>query len=384
MSDVCFPLQDGCSIHPADIQAEQCDLHKPLIGFTCERKYTSSGYSSSGKPISESSSGHGTSLISKEDACEQALQQAKDRAAELLRYKYAVTAMISGYGPDQFRFISPKSERKEEERWTGIAEKKQWDYKVTAVIPHLETIEPLWIAVQLLRKQTERPYIVIVDTGSNIKTMELLERMRADDLEIHYIRSNNYRHPSQPVPAAMDLAHSLCSTDYLFHTHSDVFLRRDDLIEDLLRICNEHVPIVGYQMSPRGWITPEWKGMIGHTLSLFHLPSIEKAGATWSMERAFRSDAALSKEMCGWPDTETGFNRVIKKHGIQPFFIGDDENWVRQVDRNMDHVRSYPGSQIYAEEYFKTAEGWMLDAMRDALPRILGKEAFERLSLTIK
>ncbi len=376
-NEVCFPLQDGCSIHPADIPAEQCRSNLPPIGFTCEAKYTSSGYSSSGTKIKASSSGHGTSLISKEDACDLALQEAKERAAELLKYKYAVTAMISGYGPDNYRYVAPINGYAKN-RWQGTNKTKQWDFKVTAMIPHLETIEPLWVAVQLLRQQTERPYICIVDTGSSPRTLELLERMRSDDLEIHYVRSNNYRHPSQPVAAAMDLAHSLCSTDYLFHTHSDVFLRRNDLIEDLLRLCNEKVPAIGYQMSNRDWITPEWEGMLGHTINLLHLKTIEQTGASWSMERTCREDESLMKSYKvagGWPDTETGFNRIIKKFGIKPVFIGDDENWIRQKDRNMDHFRSYAGSMLYSTEHFAKAELWMLAAM---------KEAFERLSLTIK
>lgn len=371
----CFPLHEGLTMHPADI-GPLCDQPVSPVGFACVQSYTSSGYSSSGKKIKQTEQGIATSLISHDDACDKAFEIARDRAAELLKLKYLVTSLIRGYGPDQFKFVVPKSGNfgdDSKEKWTGINKKKQWEYKVTAMIPHLETIEPLWIAVQLLRKQTERPYICIVDTGSSLRTMELLERMRDEDLEIHYVRSNNYRHPSQPVPVAMDLAHSLCSTEYLFHTHSDVFLKRNDLIEDLLRICNEKVPAIGYQMSPRDWITPEWEGMLGHTLSLLHLPTIEKTGASWSIEHCYRSEPGLIesyKQTGGWPDTETHFNRRLKQFGIKPFFIGDDVNFVRQTDRNLDHCRSYVGSQLYDEGYFKKAEGWMLDAMTEALQRL--------------
>lgn len=368
--EICFPLHQGLTMQPHEIE---CNQPRPTDGWTCKQSYTSSGYSSSGAKIKAKEFGIGFSEVSMDDACDRAYERAVERAAELLRYKYLVTARITGYGQDNYKFVSPKGDREGEQRWEGICKKKPSEYKVTAVIPHLETIEPLWIAVQLLRKQTERPYIIVIDTGSSPRTVELLERMRAEDLEITYLKSHSYRHTSCPVAIALDLAHSICATEYLLHTHVDVFLRRDDLIEDCLRICGEKIPVVGYQMSERSWITDEWRGMVGHSLAMMYLPEIEKTGATWSIEKAFRSDPSLIRQNGGWPDTETGFNRILKKNGIKPYFIGDDQNFIRQVDRNIDHVRSYPGARMYSSEHFSKAEDWMLDAM---------KEAFQRLSLT--
>jgi len=126
-------------------------------------------------------------------------------------------------------------------------------------------------------------------------------------------------------------------------------------------------------MSPRNWLTDEWEWMLGHSLAILHLPSIEKSGASWSIERLFRDDPELInqwKQVNGWPDTETGWNRTIKKFGIKPFFIGFDENYKRQTDGNIDHIRSYPGSQLYSKEYFSTAEGWMLSAIKQILNRL--------------
>jgi len=62
----------------------------------------------------------------------------------------------------------------------GRIQPKPWDYRVTAAIPHLNTIEPLKMCVRLLLAQTERPYILIVDTGSSSEALKELEAMRSE------------------------------------------------------------------------------------------------------------------------------------------------------------------------------------------------------------
>lgn len=348
-------------------------FEKPDNAFKCAVKYTSSGVDVGGGKITATKEGYGTSTTSQDAACDVALLDAQNKAAELLYYKSLIQNFITGFGDDNYRNVAPLATLDVPKPWQGRFESKPWKYVVTAVIPHLETIEPLWVCVQLLRKQTIRPYIVIVDTGSSPRTREFLERMRAPDLEISYIMSNCYRSSSGPVPVAMDLAHSLCSTEYLFHTHSDVFMRRDDFLQDLICCCEEFSPVVGYRMSDRGWITNEWEWMVGHTATMMHLPTLDRTGATWSMERIYRQDEVLkarAEAVNGWPDTETGYNYILKANGIKPYFIGNDINFQRFVDENIDHVRSYPGAQLYSSEYFKTAEVWMLDAIKEALNRL--------------
>lgn len=256
---------------------------------------------------------------------------------------------------------------------SGCSESKPWEYRVTACIPHLETVEPLAVCIDVLRCQTERPYIVIIDTGSSTATRRELEKFRAADLEIHYIAAHGYRHPSEPVAVALDLAHAVCRTDYLFHSHSDCFLTRDDFLAELVARCDRENPVIGYRMSPRDWATDEWQWMVGHTATLLHMPTMHSIGATWSMQRA-RSQFGYSIDegrAGGWPDTETAFNRVLRDSSIAPEFIGADVNGERQTDGNIDHVRSYAGSKLYSKVYHEKATPWMVAALTEARVRVV-------------
>jgi hypothetical protein len=251
----------------------------------------------------------------------------------------------------------------------GRATKKPWDYEFTAAIPHLNTIESLRACIELVRLQSVQPYLMVVDTGSPPEVCSQLERMRGDDLEVHYIRGHAYRHSSEPVTAALDLAQTLCRTPHLLHLHSDVFFRRRDFAESLMRVCNANTPVVGYRMSPRDWITREWEWMVGHTASMLYMPSIHRAGVTWSMQRMHHQFAQPWQVANGWPDTETGFNLALREAGIVPVFIGYDRNGERQIDDNIDHVRSYPGSKAYSAERYREAQRWMKHALVDAEDR---------------
>ena len=253
--------------------------------------------------------------------------------------------------------------------WEGRITRKPWDYPITAVIPHLETVEPLRAVVELLRLQTQRPYIIVIDTGSSDVSRAALEGMRGPDLEIHYIAGHAYRHSSGAVGVAQDVGLALCRSEYLFCTHADCFLRRRDYLEFLLRQCGPECPVVGYEMSPRDWITDDWQGMVSHTATLLHMPTIRGVGANWDFERA-HSQFGVPRGTNGWPDTETTFNLVLRGAGIKPRLIGHEENFKRHVDENVDHVRSYPGSLVYAAQYHETAQEWMAEALMDAWERV--------------
>lgn len=241
---------------------------------------------------------------------------------------------------------------------------------MTACIPHLDTIEPLRACIELLRRQTLRPFIMVLDTGSPPEVCEQLEAMRADDLEIHFVRSHGWEHSSEAVTVAMDLAQTLCRTTLCFHTHADCFLRRKNLLEDWAKICNVNTPVVGYRMSPRDWVTKEWEWMVGHTALMCYMPSIHRAGATWAHRRSFFAYQYPVRNIGGWPDTETAFNHAIRDAGIVAVFLGNDRNGERQTDDNIDHVRSFAGSKTYSPDYHSGARDWMADALREAGERI--------------
>ena len=60
--------------------------------------------------------------------------------------------------------------------WEGNCAKKPWDYEITAVIPVMDTFEQLEICIRLLKSQTIRPYIVVIDTGSIPEEFEKIDR----------------------------------------------------------------------------------------------------------------------------------------------------------------------------------------------------------------
>lgn len=280
----------------------------------------------------------------------------------------------SPVGP--FCHVAPAGTRDCAPSYHGRHPVKPWDYSVTAVVPHLDTLEELKACVALLRAQTIPPYILIIDTGSPPATAAKLEAMRAADLEIHYIAGHGYEHSSEVVCAALDLAHSLCRTRWIFHTHADCFLRRRDLLETWLRITNANTPAVGYRMSPRDWpmndgtCVTDWQWMIGHVAAMFYMPSIYRAGATWSMRRALHAYGIPFNFGLGWPDTEVGFNYGLRAAGVAPVFLGFDRNFERQTDDNIDHVRSHTGARLYCPDHHAKTSSWMREAIAEAYERV--------------
>jgi hypothetical protein len=261
-----------------------------------------------------------------------------------------------------YRHIAPAGALGAPKPHEGHAGRKPWSFEATATIAHLNTPEPLALVVELLRLQTARPYILIVDTGSNADTVEKIETLRADDLEIHYLRSHAWRHSSEPVAAACDLAMDLCRTDLLFLTHADCFLRRRDLIADLVGRCDSSCPLVGYRLTERRDID-DWRLMVGHTCTMVHIPTARRLGARWG---PWDGKSPF--------DTEYQFNRAFLRAGIKPAFLGDEKNYERTLTDDLDHVRSYGSAAIYRglgpPEYQAQVHGWMREAMDDARARI--------------
>lgn len=260
-----------------------------------------------------------------------------------------------------------------ERRWTGSIKTKPWDRKVTATFAHLEAPELVPVVCDLLRYQSESPHIIVVDTGSSPEVCSKLEDYRAEDVEIHYIRSHAYRHPSAPVSAACDLALALCTTEYLFWTHNDVFLRDRDYLKKTMSMCGEDTPVVGYEMSPR--VEYDVGGFIGHTATMTHKPTLDRLGVTWSIERAYNQFGVPRGNMTGgWPDTEGLLNLILKEAGIKPVLIGKDTNAERFTDDRIDHCRSYGSSKLYdgdgAGSYHAKAHGWITAALAEAEERI--------------
>jgi hypothetical protein len=255
--------------------------------------------------------------------------------------------------------------------WEGVISRKPWEYQVTACLSVLDSIDSLELVVELLRLQTERPYISIVDTGSSPESFARLEKMRASDLEVHQIRANAYRHPSDPVAIACDLQQSLLATPYVFWTHSDCFLMRRDLLADML-IQAQVAQVVGYEMTERDW---DSSGFVGHDCCLMSVGLLDRLGAGWSQRRLAHlcglDDWSPSSERPGYPDTECLINEILREAGIVPKLIGERQwNYTRNKDANIDHCRSSTSADIYAPEYYSLCEQWLSAAMAEARERI--------------
>ncbi len=255
--------------------------------------------------------------------------------------------------------------------WEGPARRKAQHYRVTAMVPHLETPECLPACLELLRLQTARPYCLVIDTGSTFKTCCRLERLRCPDVEVHYLRAHSWQHSSEPVTAALDTALALCRTEWMFLTHSDVFLRRRDFLGELLELCTPACPVVGYEMSPREG-TDAWRGVVSHTATMVHVPTLRRVGATWNLARFFDRAGWWQAERAGWPDTESGFDLCLRQHGIKPLLIGKDRNLVRHTDANLDHARSYTGLKLYGRggEVERRSRENLRQALREAYERV--------------
>ena len=263
--------------------------------------------------------------------------------------------------------------RGEEKPFEGTAAVKPWEYRVQVVIPHLDTPDILELGIQLWRLQTVRPFICVVDTGSNAENVRRLLALESDDVEVHFVRSRGQRHLSSLVSVALDVAAANNLQEFQFQTHTDVFPMRRDILSDLISRCGPATPVVGYEISPRnhvvGAISWLWRGMVGHTCTMLHAPTIRQHGIAWHLERG-HEDLGLARLPPQNTDTEVPFNLLLRKAGITPVLIGHDENHKRHTTADFDHFRSYGSSMLYSPGYFSRCSEWAQAAIVDARKRL--------------
>ena len=264
--------------------------------------------------------------------------------------------------------------------WEGDCVRKPWDYRVTVVIPCLDASEAVATIIALYRLQSERPFIVLIDTGSTSTELQALQSLAGDDCEVHSLRLNGVKHPSDFPAIAMDLAMSLCRTEYLLATHADCFPMSRNLVSDVLNLCNKDCPVVGYELTERPH--RDWKGMVGHTLTMLHIPTMDRIDAGWSLRRLITQfdhpDGKSAEHQINpatspnWPDTELLLNYQCRKAGIVPKIIGIERNSRRTVDDKIDHCRSWASAQLYGAQshYANKSRGWLLDGITTARSRI--------------
>lgn len=255
--------------------------------------------------------------------------------------------------------------------YRGVCAVKPWEYQVTVALPCLDHAEETAVCVELLRAQTVKPFFVLVDTGSKPEELAKLEAMRAADVEVHRLALNGTRYTIDPIAIALDLCFSRADTPHVFTTHQDCFVRRRDFLEYLVREIEGHA-VVGWQLSPR--FHADWRQMFGHTATLFDMAAWDTMGATWTLRRAARDgekkrDDPVHCEGC-WPDTESAMNMTLLRCGAKTKLLGSEENYTRNKDEWIDHVRSLVCSSLYNPQHNAKARSWMVDAMREARERL--------------
>lgn len=259
-----------------------------------------------------------------------------------------------------------------EKPWTGDCEKKPWDYRVCVAIPVLNTPETLEPLLTLLRMQTVRPFVMLIDTGSNDQNLSKIQSFSSEDVEVHSLRFNGVKHPSDFPAIAMDFAFSACRSPFLFATHADCYPRRKDLLESFLTMCPKKSPVVGYEITPRAH--KDWKGMVSHTATMYDMKTMDMIGFGWSLRRLAHmvdiNDHSPVPTRPNWPDTEILGNYILRHYDIKPHLVGSEENFSRTQDENIDHFRSFTSGKMYSPEYFKQAKGWFASAKKDAEERI--------------
>ncbi len=264
-------------------------------------------------------------------------------------------------------FIAPVPKPNDLARpWEGTISPKPWNYDCTVIIPVLDTPEPLEICIALLQAQTIRPYILVIDTGSTKHKIETT----SEDVEVHYLRSHGWQHPSEPVAVAQDLGFLLCKSEFCLSIHADCFLRKQTCVAELIELTKIH-KIVGFQISPRPYLG--WEKEVGHTLLMCHMPTIRAFGLNWNLQNyCERFKKRLSNSCFGTncPDTETEFNYLLLKNGLQPLMLGAEENRVRNVNDWFDHPRSHTSAILYDSHYVKVVSKDMDNAIADAKERL--------------
>lgn len=267
--------------------------------------------------------------------------------------------------------IVPLRNERDPVTWQGKLHRKPWHYAITAVIPCIDHPRETAIAIELLRLQTCRPYVILVDTGSRDADLRRLEALRAEDCELHVIRRHAMMHPCDAIASAMDLAFSLADTPYVYCTHQDCFLRSRHFLQHLLD--NIHgLAAIGYRLSPRNF--PGWEKMFGHTATMFSTAEYDRLGLTWSLRRAAyilaRARPENYREQIPLVDTEACINELLIRSGVRTAFVGQEENFIRTRDDWIDHPRSVACTKLYHADRYPARRHDCDLAMAEARDRI--------------
>lgn len=216
-------------------------------------------------------------------------------------------------------------------------------YRVTAVIPHRDTPDLLRLCIRFLERQTERPYIMVVDTGSRDELLHGVLAMRGEGIEVHQISCHGHDQAVASVSYAMDLALAACRTEWLWCLHSDCFMtNREALTVMLSRAEGGANPVVGYELPPSH--NGDQRGMISHTCTLFHVPTLDRLNVTWSMRRFARQENDANGHLP--PSPETVVNHRLHDAGVTPVLLGSERAHGVEIDAHRVHLRAATARRV--------------------------------------
>lgn len=238
----------------------------------------------------------------------------------------------------------------------------------TVVIPHRDMPEWLDLSVQFWQNVDNKPFIYVIDTQSKkTEALKLLDNLSSLPMvEVACLNMRDTPHPSDPIAIAMDLAFSRCETTYLLATHIDMFPKRRDIITYLMSLCDQDTPVVGWEMSPRGYGADGnlngklSDGCPGHVCTLFHMPTMDQVGAGWSLRRshnAFGTRRTRDKRVRGWPDTETCMGQILSRSNKKCLWLGREINDENQETDWWIHVRSATRANLSGKPSLRHIDG---------------------------
>ncbi len=232
---------------------------------------------------------------------------------------------------------------------------------VTTIIPTIHPPRTLSTVLDCLKRQTISTKLLIVDTGSPAEEIETWQKNHEHHTDVSWItfKGETTINLSQPIAEALDIAIALCRTPFAFLTHDDTWLTNRTLIAHELDIsAKTGARVVGYEMSEREWITPDWRGMVSHTATLLHVPTAHQANLRWSLIDAITRRPDLAGPG-GWPDTETHFGWSCRAQGIHIELIGHENNQPHYADHWLTHRRSYTSHRMYAPQEANADTEWI-------------------------
>ena len=206
--------------------------------------------------------------------------------------------------------------------WRGTFAKKPWHYRVTAVVPHRGALERLERCLRFIARQSEQPYVMLIDTDGDDESFARVRALRSEAIEIHRVACHATEEYADAACFAMDLAMSACRTEYLWCLPSDCFVVNSNMLAQMLAMADDgRRPVIGYE-SLSAAEHPECQGMVSEACTLLHMPTMRRFDVTWS--RAGLAARAASAGQIAGLCPEISLNYRFRERGIEPLLLGSE------------------------------------------------------------